>query len=161
MSQERRQHKRYETEAKIYFHINYDLKTKVTFQLFDKIKKIFSSKKHLAISKNVSPSGLGFFSDQKLAVGDMLSLEVYVPGIDTPIPMQGEVRWCTVNSDYTQMVKKLGLGKYETGVRLLTVDGKSVAETVHYDETYQVEWSIVLESVLGSYRIKAQQRNAS
>ncbi len=156
---ERRKSRRYDTEAKIYFHINYDLKTKVTFQLIDKIKKKFLSKKHLAFSKNVSPGGLCFYCDQKLAIGDLLKLEVYVPGVDKPIFMEGEVRWANPNPSQEEFIKKLGLGKYEIGVKLLIVDGKSVAESIYYDETYQVEWSIVLESVLGNYRIQAQKRN--
>ena len=158
---DRRQHKRYDTEAKIYFDFKYDLKTKVTFQLIDRIKRKFLSRKHLAFSKNVSSSGLGFICDHPLKMGDVLGLEVYIPGVNTPILMEGEVRWLKENSLYEETRKKMGIGRYEVGVKLLTVDGKLVADSIHYDQTYQVEWSIVLESVLGNYRIQAQKRNTS
>ena len=37
-----------------------------------------------------------------------------------------------------------------TGVKILTVNGESVANSVFIDTIHNIRWSIVLESVLGS-----------
>jgi hypothetical protein len=158
---ERRQHHRYDTEAKVYFRINYDLVTKVTYQIFDKIKKMFVNRKYMGLTRNVSCSGLGFVCDRKLNTGDLLKLDVYLPGIADPVSMDAEVRWCHENKNYPDANFKDEIGRFEVGVKLQKVNGQPIAETVHFDNTYQVEWSIALESLLGNYRIFAQKNQKS
>ena len=152
---EKRVHERFDTEVKIYFQFEYDIKTKVEFQrVNEKLKQ--ASNKYLAYSKNVSTAGICFTSEHRLIVGDNLFLEVYVPGSEIPIAMKGEVKW-------SQESGGSGYGKslYDTGVKLITVEGQPVKESIYFDERYQVEWSAVLESVLGSYRKLAQKRKNS
>ena len=61
--------------------------------------------------------------------------------------MEGEVRW----------IEKHG-NRFDAGVELETVEGKQVAESVHFDDLYQIEWSEVLETVFGKFKINLNQR---
>ena len=90
---ENRKYSRYDTEVKIYFHVAYDIKTKVRFRLIDKAHHP-ASPQYAAISKNVSAEGICFTSQKKLQKGDLLFLEVFIPDGRDAIPMHGEVRWC-------------------------------------------------------------------
>ena len=63
---ERRKYERYATEAKIFFRVSYDLKTKVKFQVLDKQKRKYESKKYAALSKNVSAEALCFVGEHGL-----------------------------------------------------------------------------------------------
>ncbi|HLF17783.1 MAG TPA: PilZ domain-containing protein [Candidatus Omnitrophota bacterium] len=146
---DKRKNKRYDTSVKVYFHYPYDINTKVDYQLIDKKHEKVLSPKYTGISKNVSVEGLCFHSEQHLHGGDNLLIELHLPGDRGPVLMEGLVRWCE---------ETLNNPGYDTGVKLLTVDGKSVAETVHYDNAYHVEWSAVLESVLGKFRLLSKKR---
>ena len=42
---------------------------------------------------------------------------------------------------------------FDTGVRLISVGKKSVAESIHFDKEYNVFWSEPLESVLGNFAL--------
>ncbi|OGX23747.1 MAG: hypothetical protein A2787_00610 [Omnitrophica WOR_2 bacterium RIFCSPHIGHO2_01_FULL_48_9] len=150
---EHRKYDRYDTEVKIYFHVAYDIKTKVRFQVMDKAHKP-ASPQYIALSKNVSAEGICFSSEKNLHKGDFLSLEVYVPGGREPIPMQGEVRWCEPSPK-----KHKGEKRFDTGVQLHTVNSESVEKSIYHDKVYQVVWSTVLESVLGNFRILEQKRH--
>ena len=146
-----RKFERYETQAQIYFCFSYDINAFVKYSLLDKIKHKIISKKYLALGKNVSAQGLCFASHQQLTVGDMLSMEVFLPGTKQPIPMEGEVRWSKALLNNPKHPHR-----FDTGIKVVTVNGESVEATIHQDETYQLIWSVVLESVLGSYRIFTQ-----
>ena len=148
--QEKRGAERFPTEVQVYYKFEYDIKTKVKYQNLEKGQP-HASEKRLAFSKNVSVAGICFSADQQLECGDKLSIEVYLPGSDDPIPMEGLVKWSNHSEGDTD-------GYFSTGVQLLTIRGVSVQDTIHYDETYRVEWSKVLEEILGSYRIMAQKR---
>ena len=53
-----------------------------------------AEKKHIKIGVNdISCDGLGVSSDEKLRRGDVLELELKVPGDDIPIFAVGEVAW--------------------------------------------------------------------
>lgn len=157
MRKERRKHARYDTEVKIYFQVTYDLKTKVKFQVFDKKNNKILSKKYSAFSKNVSAEGLCFISEKKLKKGDWLLLELYVPSTSEPIFMEGEVVWShKVSLNKTlKMTNALAKGKqvaiYESGVKLFSVNNQDVQGSLYFDHNFQVEWSAVLESILGKY----------
>lgn len=155
-SSERRKYSRYDTELEVYFHVNYDVRTKVKYQKMDKKHEKPVSSKHSAVSKNVSAEGLCFTSDQALKEGDFLFLEVYVPKAKEPIIMEGEVRW---SGKGTATAKKTD--KVYTGVKLVTVNGISVHDSVYFDEPNKIVWSAVLESVLGKYRTLGQKKSAA
>ena len=146
-----RQYDRYETEAKIFFRVSYSINTIIKFKLLDKIRNKIASRSYSAMSKNVSAQGVCFTSDKKLNVGDKLLMEVQLPGGNIGVMMEGEVRWCREDSDDPQ--------RLNTGVKLFTVNGQDVDSSIHKDPAYNVVWSVVLESILGNYRIFAQQRN--
>ncbi len=144
---ERRKYERYDTEAKIYFHVNYDIKTKVKFQVLDKEIEKALSKKYSALSKNISAEGLRFSSDKKVKNGDSLYLELYLPKQKKPVCMTGEVRWSKAIPGET------GKGhRFDTGVKLITISGEPVSSSIYYDKEHGVIWSAVLDSIFGSFR---------
>lgn len=147
MIKERRKYERYNTEVKIYFRVNYDLKTKVKFQVADKFKERLLAKKYPGLSRNVSAEGLGFSSDKKLKKGDYLYLEVYLPKQKEPVFMQGEARW----SKPAPAAQKSRY-KFDAGVKLTYVAGTPVSESIHLDKKHGVIWSIVLDSIFGNFR---------
>lgn len=147
---EQRKYERYDTQVKVYYFVTYDVETKVRFQLLDKAHRK-NSPQYTAVSKNVSAEGICFSSGKELHKGDCLFLEVLLPGSKTFIPMDGEVRWC----------RKAGTKfrpKFDVGVKLIKVDSQSVEKSIYSDADYQVVWSIVLESILGNFRILEQKR---
>ena len=148
IKKDKRRYERYDTEVKIYFYVTYDVRTKVRFKIVARNGKT-SSPQYSALSRNVSAEGLCFSSDKKLAPGDYLHLEVLLPGGKKSVPMEGEVRWC---------LRSPSSKKYDTGVKLGYVSGESVEKSIYHDQAYQVIWSIVLESVLGNFRILEQKR---
>ena len=152
---EKRKYSRYETEAKIYFRVNYDIETKVRFQVLDKDRERLLSRKYAALSRNVSVEGLGFSSNRKLRKGDIVYLEVYLPKQAKPIYMTGEVR-CSNPA----LAKQKYNYRFNSGVRLLTVSGKPVTASVYFDKEYQVLWSIVLDSIFGNFRRLMQKMRA-
>ena len=162
MVKEKRKYERYDTYAKIYFHVTYDIATKVKFRVIDKVKNKALTKKYEALSKNVSAEGLCFSSAKQLNKGDILYMEVYLPVPEdkkTPLPkkfkkpilMEGEVRW----SQASKKQKKETF--YDTGVKLITVNGKAVDESVFLDAINKVVWSVVLESIFGKFKITADK----
>lgn len=144
---ERRSYERYDVDAKVYFRVAYDIKTRVEFQVVDEKKEGKSlSEKYSAITKNISAEGMCFTCDKKLEKSDNLYIELYLPNSKEPIHMEGEVRW-----SHSTSLEKIKENKFDTGVRLLTVNGKRVHESIHYDKANRIVWSIVLESVFGSF----------
>ncbi|MFA5088235.1 MAG: PilZ domain-containing protein [Candidatus Omnitrophota bacterium] len=150
---ERRKYERYDTEVKIYFQVDYDFKTKVQFQILPKQPSEGGSQKYSAISRNVSAEGLCFTSSKRLDIGEKLLLEVYLPRAEEPISMEGEVRWSRQTS-----ADQRDLNQFDTGVRLITVQGKDVNQTIEYDEAHRVVWSAVLEAVFGNFKKLADKK---
>ena len=151
---ERRKFKRYGTDVEIYFDFIYDLETKVKFELIDQTGENSLSDKYLAVSRNISVGGLCFVSSKRVRQGDLLHLEVYLPGAKEPIDMKGRVEWCKpVSPSYEERLLEEVEGHrvFEVGVRLMFVNEESVDESIHHDAAYDVDWSVVLESVFGNY----------
>ncbi len=142
---EKRQRKRYVPKKNVRVDFYYPVKTKVEFEQDEKSTEEHS--KHQGMSKNFSTHGMCFNSDVCLNRGEHLNLEVYIPLREEPICMEGRVCW----SDEEQK------DSFDTGVEILSVEGKNVDDTVYHDEVYDVDWSEVLESVLGQFRILAQK----
>lgn len=151
---DKRKHDRYDTEVKIFFHVNYAVETKVEYQVLvdQKAHKVLD-KKYSALSRNVSAEGLSFSSNKQLSPGMFLHIEVYLPGSKAPVHMDGEVRWSAPSK-----TKPPQEPLFDTGVKLTKVNGMSVAETIHVDKTHHVVWSAVLDSVLGNFRILAAKK---
>ena len=137
-----RSHRRYITKPKEPVHFAYDVTTALDFQVRNKEDKDALSEKHFAMMKNVSVVGLCFESSDEVNDGDGVHLEVHFPGTDECVDMEGKIRW----------IEKHG-NRFDAGVELETVAGKNVAETVHFDDLYQIEWSEVLETVFGKFKI--------
>jgi hypothetical protein len=153
---EKRKHKRYNMDAEIHFDFIYNLETKVEFELINKNGEKAISDKYSAISRNVSVGGLCFASYKKVNQGDLLHLEVYLPGAEEPIHMKGQVEWCKpVPPTYEERLLEEVEGHriLEVGVRVLSVGELSVDQSIHHDAAYDVDWSIVLESIFGNYRM--------
>ena len=150
----KRRYERYDAEARVYFRLIYDVRTKVKFQILDKRNENRAlSQKYIATCRNVSTEGLCFISNKVLKKGDFLYLELYMPTKEEPIQMEGQVRWSQAipsKQKYEQ--------KFDTGVKLATVDGKSVLDSIHHDGTNQIVWSSVLESVFGDFRKLMKKR---
>jgi hypothetical protein len=142
--QERRKYERYETDVKVQFYVTFDLETKIHFKVKEKDKGAFSPEKYSAVSKNISVEGICFMTEKRLSKGDLLALEVYVPSSTHAIHMQGEVRWCVQEKGKRDV--------YETGVKILTVEGERVEKTIVFDEVHNIMWSAVLDLVFSSFK---------
>ena len=140
--QERRKHKRYVADFKIYFDTPYDVKKKVMFTV--KGEGATGDKKYLAFTKNVSTEGVCFVSHKSLDNGSLLSMEVHLDDGSKPVVMEGEVRWC-------RQAKASGENKsvFDSGIRIIKVNGASVFDSIHFNESRNSEWSNVLEAVFG------------
>jgi hypothetical protein len=149
---ERRRYERYDTQARIYFRLHYDLKTKVEFQLINKKSERFLSKRYPGISRNVSVEGLRFASHKKLRKGNDIYLEVYLPKRKEPVCMLGEVRWSSKLSP-----RPKDAYEFDTGVKLINVMGQPVSKSVHFDKEYRLFWSIVLDYIFGSFQKWARE----
>jgi hypothetical protein len=147
IAKERRKSQRYDTALKVYYQVAYDVKTKVRFQVLDAEKHKASPRKYSGISKNVSVDGLCFVSKKKLEKDESILLEVYAPNAKTPIHMRGEVRWAHTISEASgaRIASRVG-------VEIVSVEGKSVSRSLHYDKKYQVAWSVVLDSLFGNFK---------
>ncbi|HQP10191.1 MAG TPA: PilZ domain-containing protein [Candidatus Omnitrophota bacterium] len=165
---ERRKYDRYKTDVEIYFDFIYDLETKVKFEVIAENGETAASEKYSAVSRNVSVGGLCFSSTQKVTQGDLLHLEVFLPGSGDPVHMKGRVEWCKpVIPSYEDRLREEVEGDrpFEVGVRLMFVGDQPVEDTIHHDPTYDVDWSVVLESIFGNYRMlmegkyKPQEKN--
>ncbi|MCB9771348.1 MAG: PilZ domain-containing protein [Candidatus Omnitrophica bacterium] len=139
---ERRRHERYETDLKIAFSVNFNLETKIKFQVQGKPEDTNSNRVYSGVGHNINVEGLGFSSGVKLEKGEMLLLDVFLPTVKEPIPMSGKVRWC----------RSSALGEFKTGVKILKVRDEDVQSSVFLDPTNKVQWSILLESVFGGFK---------
>ena len=139
---DRRKYLRYDTELKVYFRVKYDLKTRVKFRVMKSEHAELAGHKYSGLCRNVSVEGLCFSSKKKLEKGDILLIDVYEPIVKTPVTMEAEVRW-------SRRVPG-GDGGYRTGVRLVSVNGASVADSINFDRKYKVMWSRVLEALFGN-----------
>lgn len=148
---ERRQYDRFETDLKINFAVNFDIQTKVEFQLKNAEPKTDSPQKYSAISHNISVEGLAFRTGHKLISGDILDMEVFVPSSPRPVRMEGKVRWCRTAASSAEK-DVVGEAGFDAGVCVSSVEGHAVAPTIIIDPQYHLAWSIVLESIFGNFK---------
>jgi len=149
---EKRRHECYTAEAKVYFSVIYDVKTKVKFQVLDKdgTYQILGDK-FPAISKDISAEGMRIVCKKELKKGDLLHLEIYLPNQRDPLVMEGEVRWSQKLPD---------MDHFDAGIKLSKINGKVVSSSVYHDGVNQIVWSTVLESVFGDFKKIAQKKYA-
>ena len=146
ISSERRKYLRYDTEMKVYFRVKYDIKTRVKFRVLEDVGEGHTDQKYPGLCQNVSCEGLCFVSHKKLQKGDILQVEVYEPTVKGPVVMEAEVRWSR------RIPEDLGKREsYHTGLKLLSVNGKPVPESIYFDKNYKIMWSAVLDSLFGSF----------
>lgn len=146
----RRTYERFDKQAKAFFYFHYDLNSKLDVQRViegttDQIEK------YPATSRNVSAQGLCFRSLHQLNQGNHLQLDMYLTGDKEPIHLEGEVCWCQAANSVSPQ------GFFDTGIRLLSINGLPVAETIHYDQTYHLIWSNVLDIIFGDIRKMSQK----
>lgn len=158
MRKEKRKYLRYGTEMKVCYRINYDIRTKVRFRILEDKEKL-AFKRYSGVSDNISIKGLCFSTRKKLEKKDMLLLEVYPPAMKNPVCMEGEVRWCEKK---TKKLRNENL--YYVGVKLISVEGKTVSRSTHYDKEYKIMWGAVLEALFGNFKemakaIRAKKKN--
>jgi len=155
LDKDRRRHLRFTIERPMRFDFAYAMETSVVFQVTGERP---AKRKYRGVSRNVSAEGLCFVSDKKLTRGDRLDLEVYLPGEERAIEMIGDVQWCAP-VEPSSLTARHG-PSFQTGVQVVSVEGQPVRESVYFDTTYQVAWSMVLESILGKFRVLMQQRQS-
>jgi hypothetical protein len=155
---ERRKSLRYDTALKVHYKVAYDVKTRVKFQVLDIEKHALTHRKYSGVSKNVSVDGLCFVATKKLEKGDEILLEVYPPNAKMPVHMKGEVKW-----EHRLPEDSGGRIAFKTGVDILSVEGKPVTGTIHFDRKYKVVWSSVLESLFGNFKtmVESLKKNSS
>jgi hypothetical protein len=136
-----RKYERYDAQV-----MAYGIKAELEFKVINKdSEKEILSEKYPAVCKNVSAEGVCFTSQKKLQKGDKVYLEIYLSDKKDPIRLEGEVRWSHETS-----LKQKQENNFDSGVRLLTVEGKSIHNTIYYDQRLKIYWSIILETIFGS-----------
>lgn len=148
MDPNKRQMSRYQTSADLNFTYDFDASLDV-HPLSGEPKD--SNPTYHGHLKNVSTEGLCFNSDHELHQGDVLNLDVHVPWTKTPVHLMAKVRW-------TKEIASEDTHHFNTGVKIITIEGKSVEQTIRFDQAHGIYWSEVLESILGQYRIFIQQQ---
>ena len=147
MNADKRQAPRYDKNLQVSFNFPYGFPYDATTQLQYEVENDAPQEKHTGVSKNICATGLCLTSDHKLEKGQQVRLEIYLPKGSQPIHMVGEVCWCDRSS-----VSDVKHSLFDAGIKLNTVEGESVDQTVHLDETNHVLWSNVLEAVFGTFR---------
>ncbi len=143
---ERRQYERYDTDLKIEFFVSFDLVTHLDFQIEKEGQKGVSRAKYRGESRNVSAEGLCFTTGQELCKRDILHLNLYIPNFQDPIRMTGRVRWSRPLGE-----DPAGSRIFDTGVKLVAVNGEDVEKSLVFDPSHSIYWSIVLERVFGGF----------
>jgi hypothetical protein len=147
----RRTYERFDQHAKAFFYFHYDLQAKIDIQRERPVDNGKTIEKYPAESQNVSAEGLCFRSLHKLDQGNKLKLEMYLSEGKEPIQLEGEVRWSQAS------VPTSPAGFFDTGIRLLSINGRPVPDSIHYDNQYQLVWSDVLDIIFGNIRKLSQQ----
>lgn len=142
-----RKHERHDYREQVYFDFIYDFQAKVEFEPRPEDSAKDSPQRHEGITRNISTQGLCLTTDVPVAAHSFLDIHVYLQTRDEPVRLQGEVRWNKIIA-----VDQNGNKRFDVGVHLTGVNGKSVQDTIHFDENYHVYWSDVLELLLGEFR---------
>ena len=80
-----------------------------------------------AEGKNIGIEGICITSARELRRGDLLDLEILLPGRRDAVRIKGEVRWCALSGE-----DENGVQMYDAGIRFLTIDKNHVKLMVSY-----------------------------
>ncbi len=140
-----RRHKRYETDARLEFRIQYDFKAEVDFKIDE---EVMEGREHQynGFSRDISVHGLSFETPKTLEPGELLWIDMHLPKSREVIFMQGEVCWCQPANPPPE-----GKPVFQVGVEIAKVNGVDVEQTIYFDKAYGVVWSELLEKVLGTF----------
>ncbi len=141
----RRKYQRYETDTRIEFRVPYDFEAEVDFRITEEIME-GRERTYAGFSRDISIRGISFRSPKRLDPGDLLWMDFHLPKSDQVVFLRGEVCWCQALE--VGIDAKAG---FLAGVKINTVDGHDVDETVYFDKAYGVVWSELLERVLGGF----------
>lgn len=95
-------------------------------------KKTVPQKKKLSLFKNISIGGICLIAYEELQAGDLLDLEIYLPGYNIPINIVGRVVW----------VKEFVIGgppaekRFDAGVEFIEAKEEDVKEIGKYIANY-------------------------
>jgi hypothetical protein len=145
-TKDQRTHHRHPLKDKAIVDFIYDFHAQVDIRSARTQGKPETLKCH-GVCKNISAEGLCFVSEKKLKRGERLDLEFYVSDRNPPIRMQGNVQWSKKASG-----SRPARFRFDTGLRLITIEGKAVRDSIHFDETYELYWSDVLELISGRWK---------
>ena len=141
-----RTYHRHSLKDKALVNFIYDFRAKVDVRSADASIKPTALKCH-GVCKNISAEGLCFVSAKRLKRGEKLDLEFYVADCNPPLHMQGNVRWSKEASG-----SRPAHSQFDTGLKLTTIEGRAVGDSIHFDETYKLYWSDVLELISGKWK---------
>jgi len=99
---------------------------KVNFQTQDKTKPGQLAQKVAAIVKNISVEGMCFTSEKELTPGEEINLEVFLPGDNMPLRIDGEVIWNNKAETNDERAE------FETGVKLFTLEKSDEGKFMSY-----------------------------
>jgi len=142
----RRRHPRYNTEMDVYFKVRYDINVRVEFQVIGNHRGDEPAPKYFGLCNNVSAEGLLIVSKKQLVKDDLVLLEVYDNAMKNPIRMEGQVRWCGKCPGPSREHDMVYIG-----IQITSVNGVPVIDSIYFDRKHMVVWSVVLESVFGTY----------
>ena len=105
-------------------YIRFETQTSLNVQLHS--KGYISPEKISGLTKNFSVEGVCFVSEKEFKLGDILTLQVQLPNQPDTLTLEGEVRWSQAifEDEYEK--------KYETGVKLFTVEKSDESKFVSY-----------------------------
>ncbi len=141
----RRKYERYTTDARVEFRVPYDFEAEVDFKITEEIME-GRERIYAGISRDISIRGLSFRSPKRLDPGDLLWMDLRLPKSNEIVFLRGEVCWCK-----TTDAPGDNKPAFVAGVKINSVDGHDVDETVYFDKAYGVIWSELLERVLGGF----------
>jgi len=104
-----------------------DLKSRVEARLLARDLLSAVSDIFPAAGKNIGIEGICLASAKKLKQGDMLELQISLPGRKSAFNIKGEVRWCLFSG-----IDERGQDLYESGVKFLTIEKEHVRLMVGY-----------------------------
>ncbi len=90
-------------------YLRLDVNTKIEFSLIEVDDSESFFRKNLAESKNISIKGICFAYPKTLEEGEKISLTVYLPEDSDPIRMSGEVKWCQLQTQKSDLTYDIGV----------------------------------------------------
>lgn len=95
-----------------------DIRSDINLSVMDVSKETATAMRMKAVGEDIAVHGVRFATDRKLKKDDIVSMEIFLPDNDSPIYVEGEVRWCKKKED----AKK----KYDVGINFLTFDEDNI-----------------------------------